>query len=109
LVPELEEAISIITRKENVSLRLDSDLNSKTIYSTYVITVMFAMAPEDSYHNPGETACTLTKDSPDHSSINLDVPGRWVFDLNITTSADSVYEESNTEVTLTAYAGSTSK
>jgi len=107
-VPELNDAISVVTTKDNVYLHLVSDVDSLGgFYSTYDILVRFATVPAGSVlHSVGDVACTLTLVSPDYSSIDLDVAGSWTFDFEITTTAQSVDADQATTVTITVSAES---
>ena len=103
----LGDAISLTTTKASVYLHLDSDLNDLTDYSTYNIVVKFS-AVEGTTYSVGETACTLSLTSADHSSIDLDVARTWAFDFELTTTASSVDANSPTTVTIIVTAESTS-
>jgi len=104
-VPALEEAITVVTTTSPVYLHFDSDVDSLFgSYSTYDINVIYNSNPSSTTG----TACTLTLGSPDYSSVTLDAAGTWVFDLSITTTADSVDADTPTTVTLTVGAESES-
>lgn len=104
---DLDDIISVTTTKANVYLHLDSDLDALTNYSTYNITVKFSQVSGFTY-SVGDTACTLTLGSPDHSSIDLDVAGTWIFDFEVTTTAGAVSANTPSTVTITVSAESTS-
>lgn len=104
---ELDEIISITTTKANVYLRLDSNLDTLTDYSTYNIVVKFSTVVGSTY-SIGQTACTLSLASPDFSSIDLDAAGTWAFDFEITTTAGTVSANSSNTVTINVSAESTS-
>lgn len=105
-VSNLEDAIIIITTSSPVYLHFDSDIDSLfESYSTYDINVLYDIVPTGGTGNG--TACTLTLGLPDFSSITLDVAGTWVFDLSVTTTADSVNTNTPTSVSLTVRAEST--
>ena len=107
--PDLDDIISVVTTKANVYLHLDSDLDDQSPnYATYDIVIKFDTVPIGSGHNTGDTACTLTLASPDYSSINLDVAGSWTFDFEITTTPQGVSSDTQTTVTITVSAESTS-
>lgn len=105
-VANLGDAITVITTKGHVYLHLDSDLDSLTDYSTYNILVRFSAVVGKTY-NIGDVACTLSLVKPFYSSIDLDVPGIWKFDYEITTTANSVNEDVSTQVTINVSAEST--
>ena len=103
----LDAAISIMTTKQNVYLHLNSDIDSlSTYYSTYTITVKFFTIPVDSDYSEGTTACTLTLTSPNDVVI-LDEDGSWVFDFEVTTTAQSVSEDYLATATIVVTAEST--
>jgi len=105
----LNDIISVTTTKNNVYLHLDGDLDAQSSnYATYNIVVKFSTAPVGSSHSSGDTACTLSLASPDYSSINLDVAGSWTFDFEITTTPQGVSSDTQTTVTITVSAESTS-
>jgi len=107
-VADLGNAISVVTTKANVYLHLVSDVDSlNSYYSTYNIVVRFATVPAGSVlHSVGDVACTLTLGSPSYSSIDLDAAGSWIFDFEITTTAQSVDADQATTVTITVSAQS---
>ncbi|HDN62362.1 MAG TPA: hypothetical protein ENF56_00195 [Candidatus Bathyarchaeota archaeon] len=105
---KLEKAQTIRTTKGHVYLHLDSNLDKvDTYYDTYDVVFIFSAVPDGSGHKPGDVACRLTISKPDYSSIDLDVPGEWIFDLEITTTAKSVNSDTKVEVTITVSAEST--
>ena len=105
-VANLGEAITITTTTAPVYLHFDSDVNSLSgSYTTYDINVLYDTVPSGG--TGSGTACTLSLASPDYSSVTLDVAGTWVFDLSITTTADSVNANTPTSVSLTVGAEST--
>jgi hypothetical protein len=107
-VPSLGSAIAVPTTKANVYLHLSSNLGSQDAsYTTYDIVVKYASVPVGSIHAAGDTATTLTISQPDSATINLDVSGSWVFDLELTTSARSVSVDTATTVTITVTAENT--
>ena len=106
---DLDDIVSITTTRANVYLHLDSDLDAQSSnYATYNIVIRFDTVPIGSSHNTGDTACTLALASPDYSSINLDVAGSWTFDFEITTTPQGVSSDTQTTVTITVSAESTS-
>ena len=107
-VTELGAAISITTTKAGVYLHLNSDIDSlSTYYTTYTITVKFITVPGGSSHAVDDTACTMTIVSPDPAAVTLDVAGSWVFDFEVTTTADSVSADQPTTATIVVTAEST--
>jgi len=108
-VGNLGDAITITTTKNHVYLHLDSNLDSlDTYYNTYNIVVKFNTVPQGSTHSTGETACTLSISAPDYSAIDLDVSGTWTFDFEVTTNPKSVDSDTDTTVSITVLAESTS-
>lgn len=106
---DLNQIINVTTTKDNVYLHFDSDLDLMSgNYTTYNIVVKIDTAPGTSSHNPGDTVCTLSIGTPDHSSVTLDKTGDYKFDFEITTTAQSVDSDQNTTVTITVSAESTS-
>ena len=107
-VAALGAAISITTTKANVYLHLNSTIDSQsTYYTTYTITVKYITVPGGSTHSVGETAATMTIASPDPAAITLDVAGSWVFDFEVTTTAQSVSADQATTATIVVTAEST--
>jgi hypothetical protein len=108
-VANLGDAIALTTTTTNVYLHLNSDVDSlSSSYSTYNIVVKYATVPSGSSATSGSTACTLSLASPDYSSITLDVAGDWTFNLEVTTTAQSVNADTPTSVSITVSAESTS-
>ncbi len=109
-VANLGDAISITTTTAtDVYLHLDSDLDSVTAaVSTYDIDIVYATIPGGGTGTVGNAACTLTKASPDHSSITLDAAGTWTFDLEIDLTAGSVSSDTVEDVSIIVTADSTS-
>ena len=107
-VAALGAAISITTSKANVYLHLNSDIDSQsTYYTTYTITVKYIIVPGGQTHSVGETAGTMTIASPDPAAVTLDVAGSWVFDFEVTTTAQSVSADQATTATIVVTAEST--
>jgi hypothetical protein len=103
-VPDLGDAISIQTAKDNVYLYLDSDIDALAgSYSTYTLTVKYASV-EGSAHTPGDIAAVLDLSYPDltapGSGIKLDVAGTWSFDFELTITAGSVPSDQTNVVTI---------
>jgi hypothetical protein len=104
----LDAAITITTTKPTVYLHLDSNIDSlNSYYTTYDITVKFISVPEGSSHSVGDPACTMTIGTPDPAAVTLDLAGTWVFDFEVTTTADSVDGDQPTTVTIVVTAEST--
>ena len=107
-VAALGAAISITTGKANVYLHLNSTIDSlSAYYTTYTITVKYITVPGGSTHSVGETAATMTIASPDPAAVTLDVAGSWVFDFEVTTTAQSVSADQATTATIVVTAEST--
>jgi hypothetical protein len=102
----LGNILSLTTTKASVILHLDSNVDLlSTYYSTYTITVKYAVAL--SGHNIGDVAKTITLASPDPTALTLEVAGAWSFDFEITTTAKSVSSDQATTVTIVVTAEST--
>ena len=82
-VPELGSAITLVTTKAGVVLRLNSDieqfLSSTSPYAGYTIVVRYPGA---------STVATLTPAAPD-TAITLGAAGSYVLDFELTTTAKS--------------------
>ena len=108
-VSTLGNIINVTTTKDNVYLRLNTDIDSlSTYYTTYTITVKYAAVPNGSSKIVGDPACTCTLASPDPSAVTLYKTGTWRFDFEITTTAKSVSSDQATTVTIVVTAESTS-
>lgn len=106
-VPSLADAIGIVTTESHVYIYLVSNLDSQSSrYSTYDIIVRLSNAPGASNHSIGEPSCTLSLGNPVYGPIDLDVAGSWSFDLELTTTADSVNSDTVTTVIITLLAES---
>ena len=102
-VPSLGDAIrvSVDDSVSAVILNLDSNLDDVSdYYSLYDVVVRFSQVVGGSY-SVGEVACTLSIRREDYSSVELDHSGVWMFDLEISTNAKSVNEDTPTAVTIT--------
>ena len=106
-VANLGDAISLTTQEANVYLHLDSNLETMTTHSTYVIVVKAFTVPGGSSISSGDTVCTLNIGSPDYSAVDLDVAGTWTFDFEISTSVGSVNSDVVTQATIVVSAEST--
>ena len=106
---DLNGILSITTTQANVYLHFDTDLDGQdSNYVTYEIAVI-ADTIQGSTIDVDDIVATLTLGSPDTSTgINLDTAGSWVFDFQITTTADSVSSNTDTTVNITVSAESTS-
>jgi len=105
-IETLEDAIKIQVDESvsHVNLDIDSNLDQiEEFYSTYDLVVKFADVVGDTY-STGDNACTLSIRSKDYSSIELDAPGIWSFDLEITITAKSVDEDTPSSITLNVIA-----
>jgi hypothetical protein len=106
-VSTLGNVINIATTEGNVYLHFDSDVDSlSTYYTTYAITVKYSAVGNGSSHAVGDTACTMTLESPDPPAVTLDKAGTWRFDFEITTTAKSVSSDQPTTVTIVVRASS---
>lgn len=106
-IPNLKNAVSIAITVENVRLHFNSNLDEYSeAYSTYDIDIILAEKPDRSSLEVGSTVCTLSPSSPDYSSVNLDVVGTYRFNFEITTTANSVDEDTPTSVTIVVSAQS---
>jgi hypothetical protein len=96
----LGNALEVATTEDNVYLDFTSDLYSlDNYYNTYNITVKYAAVGSNSNHKVGDTANTVTLESP-AIVVTLDKAGVWSFDLEITTTAKSVNSDQTTTVTI---------
>jgi hypothetical protein len=108
-IAKLGDAIIITTTSQPVYLHLDSDLDSQSgSFTTYNITVEYATVASGGTGVPGNSAGTLSITSPDYSSITLDAVGTWTFNLEVTTTADSVDADTPTTITIIVTSESTS-
>lgn len=105
-VSSLGNIFNLTTTKTGVVLHFDSNVNLlSTYYSTYTITVKYAVAI--SGHSVGDTLTTMTPAFPDPTGITLGVAGDYRFDFEITTTALSVSADQPTTVTIVVTAEST--
>lgn len=102
----LDQILTVTTGKANVYLHFDTDLDSQSgNYATYQIEVIVDTSPG----TPSGTVATLTIASPDTSSgIDLDVAGTYIFDFQVTTTAQKVSSDTPTTVNIAVSAESTS-
>lgn len=106
-VPNLGDAVSITITAENVKLHFNSNLEEYSkAYSTYDINIVLSEKPAGSNLKVGSTVCTLSLSSPNYSSVNLDAIGTYRFNFEITTTANSVDEDTPTNVTIVVSAQS---
>jgi hypothetical protein len=106
-VASLGEAIKLIITDQPVYLVLDSNMDSLAgSFSTYTLVVKFNQVQGSTY-SVGDTAATLTLGAPDPPAIKLDAIGEWKFDVEVTTTANSVDADTPTIVTIDVYAQST--
>jgi hypothetical protein len=104
-VPNLGAAVTITTTTQPVYLYFDSDVDSLSgSYSTYDITVKYNTVPTGG--TGSGDACTMTLSSPSSAPVTLDAIGTWVFDLEITTTSQSVNANTPTTVTIVVSAES---
>jgi hypothetical protein len=105
-VSSLGNILNLTTTKTGVVLHFASNVNSlSTYYSTYTITVKYAVAI--SGHSVGDILTTITLASPNPTGVTLGVAGAYQFDFEITTTALSVSTDQATSATITVTAEST--
>jgi hypothetical protein len=99
----LGDIVILNTTKDGVYLNfaLSNTTVLTTYYSTYQIVVKFASVGADSTHTVGTVACTMTLETPNPTSVNLDKAGNWSFDFEITTTAKTVSADQPTTATVT--------
>jgi len=107
-VSTLDQILDVTTGKDDVYLHFDTDLETQgSNYVTYQIDVIVDTAPTGS--GVSGTIATLTIGSPDTGSgVALDLTGDWVFDFQVTATAQQVTSDTPTTVTITVSAESTS-
>ena len=101
----VDDILNITTGKANVYLHFDSDLDAQSgNYSTYQIEVIVDTAPGAL----SGTVATLTIANPDTTTgIDLDTAGAYIFDFQVTTTAQQVSSDTPTTVNITVSAEST--
>ena len=101
----VDDILNITTGKANVYLHFDSDLDAQSgNYSTYQIEVIVDTAPG----SLSGTVATLTIANPDTTTgIDLDTAGAYIFDFQVTTTAQQVSSDTPTTVNITVTAEST--
>jgi len=101
----INDVLSITTGKADAYLHIDTDLEGQNSnYATYQIKVIVDSAPG----TLSGTVATLTIGSPDTASgITLDAAGAYVFDFEITTTANQVSSDQGGTVNITVTAEST--
>ena len=101
----LDQILNVTTGKDSVYLHFDTELDGQSgNYATYQIEVIVDTAPG----SLSGTVATLTIASPDTSSgIDLDTAGDYIFDFQITTTAQQVSGDTPTTVQVTVLAEST--
>jgi hypothetical protein len=105
-VSTLGSILNLTTTKTGVVLHFASNVDSlSTQYSTYTITVKYAVAI--SGHTIGETLLTMTLASPNPTGVALGVAGEYRFDFEITTTALSVSSDQATSASVVVTAEST--
>jgi hypothetical protein len=106
----LNQILDITTGKDGVYLHFNTDLDGAPIddnYATYRIEVIADTVPTGSSISVGNTITTLTIASPD-TVATLDLAGDWIFDFQITTTADQVTSDTPTTANIIVSAESTS-
>ena len=96
--PILGEAVSVTTTTAPVYLHFTSNLDSvDDYYETFNINIIYDSTPHGG--SGSGTAGTLSITSHDLTTpVILDVPGTWVFDLSVETTANPV--DVNTQLTV---------
>jgi hypothetical protein len=103
----IDQILDVTTGKDGVYLYFETDLDSQSSnYDTYQIEVIVDTAPGGS--GVSGTIETLTIGSPNSASgIALDLEGDWVFDFQVTTTAQLVDSDTPTTVNIDVFAQST--
>lgn len=98
----VDDILSMTTTRANVYLYFDTDLDTETgNYDTFEIAVIVDTAPG----TLSGTVATLTIANPDTvAGIVLDAAGAYVFDFQVTTTADVVTGNQGTTVSITVTA-----
>ncbi len=97
--------LTVTTGKANVFLHFDTNLDSQSAnYATYIIDVIVDTAPG----SLSGTVATLTIANPDTTvGVNLDTAGTYIFDFQVTTTAQQVSSNTPTTVNIIVSAEST--
>lgn len=97
--------LTVTTGKANVFLHFDTNLDSQSAnYATYKIDVIVDTAPG----SLSGTVATLTIANPDTTvGVNLDTAGTYIFDFQVTTTAQQVSSNTPTTVNIIVSAEST--
>lgn len=97
--------LTVTTGKANVFLHFDTNLDSQSAnYATYKIDVIVDTAPG----SLSGTVVTLTIANPDTTiGLNLDTAGTYIFDFQVTTTAQQVSSNTPTTVNIIVSAEST--
>jgi hypothetical protein len=105
-VPSLGDAItiSVAGHVSGVNLNLESNIDELgEFYSRYDVVLRFSQVPGGE-HSIGEYVCTLSIGRDGFSSVELDAPGVWKFDLEATVTAKSVNSDTPTSTNITVIA-----
>jgi hypothetical protein len=106
-VSSLGAAVTLVTTKDNVYLKFDSDINLlNSAFSSYTVTAKYASVGSGSSSTVGSTACSMTIVTPDPSAITLDKAGTWVLDFEISATAKAVSSDQATTITINVSAQS---
>jgi hypothetical protein len=105
-VSSLGNILNLTTTKASVVIHFASNVNTlNTYYSTYTITVKYAVAING--HVVGDTLTSMTIASPNPTGVTLAAIGAYQFDFEITTTALSVSSDQASQATITFTAEST--
>jgi len=102
----LNQILTVTTTKASVFLHFDTNLDGQSgNYTTYQIDVMVDTQPGSDLSDP---VATLTIASPDTTAgIDLVTAGTYIFDFQVTTTAQQVSSDRPTTVNITVSAEST--
>jgi hypothetical protein len=105
-VSSLGNILNLTTTKASVVLHFASNVNTlSTYYSTYTITVKYAVAVNG--HAVGDVLTTISIATPNPTGVTLAAAATYQFDFEITTTALSVSSDQATSATITVTAEST--
>ena len=105
-VGSLGNIVALTTTKADVVIHFDSNINLlSTYFSTYTITVKYAVAING--HSIGDVLTTMTLASPDPAGVTLAAIGAYQFDFEVSATALSVASDQATSTTIVVTAEST--